>query len=84
MRRPEPTKREVQRFIKKSQFRFRMELVLDYDRPVSVLEGREMARKLLDRLQPGLDGLERPDELAEASLRCAELKRLLKLLPETA
>ena len=67
-----------------AQQKTRFELVLDFDRPVSILKARETARKLVDHLKVSVDGFEAPTELGEASLRSAELKRVIRLsIPET-
>lgn len=78
MRRLEPTKRQVERFVTASKFRYRVELVLDFDRPISVAKGREAARRALDALQASCC-FEAPDTLGEISLKCPELKRIVKI-----
>lgn len=77
-RKPEPTRKQVQRFIKKPQIRVRMDLVLDFDRLVSLAEGHEAARKFVDALQCRSDAA-MPDGFAGASLKCAELRRIVKI-----
>jgi hypothetical protein len=62
-----------------SRFVYRLELVLDFDRPVTHARGREAARRILDALQPVAEGCEAPEGFAEAALKCAELRRLLKI-----
>lgn len=66
------------RFTTVPQLRTRMELVLDFDRPVSLLTARETARKLLDHMEIAINGFEPPEELGEATLRSAELKRSVR------
>jgi len=79
MRKPEPTKRQTMRFITTPRLRVRMEFTLDFDRPISVLKAREAARKILDHLEVNVNGYEPPEELGEVSLRCSELKRVVKI-----
>lgn len=79
MRRPDPTPRQKQRFITASQFRFRMEFVLEFDRPISVIRGREAARKVLDGLALAAPNADLPEEFAEANLRCSDLRRVLRI-----
>ncbi|MDR3691006.1 MAG: hypothetical protein P4L46_16625 [Fimbriimonas sp.] len=79
MRKPPLTNREKMKFVTTSQQRVRMELVLDFDRPISVLQARESARKLIDHLTIQVEGFEAPVELGEVTLRSAELKRAIKI-----
>jgi len=67
------------RVIMKSQSRTRLELVLDFDRPVSMLRAQEAARKLLDHMQISVEGYEAPEELGEITLRSGELKRSIRI-----
>jgi hypothetical protein len=78
MRRPEPTRRQVERLITSAQFKYRFEFVLEFDRPISVLKGREATRKILDALEAHSEA-DVPEGFAQASLRCSELKRLVKI-----
>lgn len=82
MKKPEPTRRQKERFLKATQFRYRMELVIDFDHPVTIQQGRETARKLLDALSPSVGAVETPDGYGEASIKCSELRRILKLVIE--
>lgn len=79
MKRPPLTRRQKERVTTASRFVYRLELVLDFDRPVSCARGRETARKILDALEPTAKGCESPEAFAEAALKCAELRRLLKI-----
>lgn len=79
MKRPPPTKRELQRFIKRSETRYPMELRLETSRPISIAESDEMARRILDHLKVELEGFEPPEALDEATLRCSAQKRVIKL-----
>src|SRR6185437_1847250 len=79
MKKPPPTKRQVQRFIMTSRQKTRMELVLDFDRPVSVLVAREAVRKIIDHLDLVIQDIDLPEELGEASLKCAEMKRVVQI-----
>jgi len=84
MRRPDPTPRQKQRFITASQFRYRMELVIECDRPISVLKGREAARKILDSLTLEAGPIELPEGFGSARVRCSELRRVLEVKTEEA
>lgn len=75
MKKPPPTRRQTERFVKVSDLRLPMEVRLVFARPVSVAEARQAARRLLERLKIGSEGLAVPDELEVASLRCASLQR---------
>jgi len=79
MRKPPLTNRQKMKFIMTSQQRVRMELILNFDRPISVLKAREAARKLIDHLDIEVKGFESPPELGEATLRSAELKRVIRI-----
>ena len=79
MKKPDPTRRQVERFVTASTFRYRMELVLEFDHPVSVAKGREETRRLLDALRTSLDGYEPDQALGPATLKCSELRRLIRL-----
>lgn len=78
MRKPEPTKRQIERFVTVSQLKLRFEFVLEFDRPVSVAKARETARHLLDALD-ATSHCEVPEEFAQATLKCADLKRLVRI-----
>ncbi len=65
-----------------SRFVYRMELVVDFDRPVTHAKGRETARKILDAFDPHLEGVTSPEAFAEAALKCSELRRLVKITLE--
>jgi hypothetical protein len=56
-----------------------MEMVLDFDRPISVLKGREAARKILDALALAAPGTDFPEGFSGASVRCSELRRVLRV-----
>ncbi|MGV3616352.1 MAG: hypothetical protein ACO1SV_13545 [Fimbriimonas sp.] len=79
MKRPPLTRRQKERVTSASRFVYRLELVLDFDRPVTYARGRETARKILDALDPAARGCESPEAFAEATLKCPELRRLLKI-----
>lgn len=79
MQKPAPTRRQVEKFVTASTFRYRMELVLEFDHPVSVAKGREETRRLLDALKTTLEGYEPDEALGPVSLKCSELKRLIRL-----
>jgi hypothetical protein len=82
MRRPEPTKREIERFTKASKFRYRLELILDFDHPVSLAEGREVARKTMESIQ-ATTAFAAPEELGEIRLSCSELRKIVRVKVET-
>ena len=79
MKKAPPTKRELMRFTTVPRLNARMEFVLDFDRPVSVLKARETMRKLLDHMQIQVDGYDAPEELGEATLRSSEMKRSIHI-----
>lgn len=79
MKKPPETRRQVMKFVHVPRLRVRMDFTLDFDRPVSILTARETARKILDHMQVTVDGHEPPDELAEVTFRCPELKRSVKI-----
>jgi hypothetical protein len=56
-----------------------MELVIECDRPISVLKGREAARKILDALRLDAGEVDLPEGFSEANVRCSELKRVLRV-----
>lgn len=66
-------------FLAFPRHRFHLELTLDFTRPVSVTRARETARKVLDAMNVQLEDFEPPEPLDDASLKCAELRRLIKL-----
>jgi hypothetical protein len=65
--------------MKASRFVYRMEFALDFAHPVTYQQGRELARKVLDSLNLQATPLEAPAELDEVTLKCAELRRLLRI-----
>ncbi len=79
MRKPPLRRAQKERILTATHFSFRLELVLDYDSAVTIQRGREDARKLMDSLD--LAGLEfEPDpSLGEAFLKCADLKRIVRV-----
>lgn len=79
MDKPRPTKRQVMKFVQVPRLRVRVELVLDFDRTVSALKARETARKLLDHMEVVVTGYEPPEELGDANLRIAEMKRSVRI-----
>ena len=79
MRKQPLTNRELMRVIKTSQHRTRLELVLDFDRSVSILNAKEWTRRLMDHMEISVSGLELPEELGEVSLKSGELKRIVKV-----
>ena len=79
MKKPPQTRRELQKAVTVSRLRSRMELVLDFDRPISVQKSREAARRILDHLDLVLMDLDLPDELGEATIRCSEFKRIVRI-----
>jgi|GEM_PF-5964101 len=74
-----PTKREKSKFIAVPQLRVRMELVLDFDRPISLLKAREAARRLMDNMEITAVGFESPEEFAQATLRSGEFRRVMQI-----
>jgi hypothetical protein len=79
MQKPEPTRRQKERYLKASRFVYKVEFTLDFTHPVTIQQGREWARKVLDALNLEAKGLETPVELDEVSLKCSELRRLLRV-----
>lgn len=75
MKKPPPTRRQTERFVKVSDLRLPMEVRLVFARPVSVAEARQTARRLLERIRVESEGFVAPEELEVASLRCASLQR---------
>jgi len=61
-----------------------MDLTLEFTTAVTLAEGREAARKILDGLNPEIAGFKASPLLDEAALKCAELKRLIRLQIERA
>ncbi|HEY0868078.1 MAG TPA: hypothetical protein VGE01_11900 [Fimbriimonas sp.] len=78
MKRPDPTRRQVERYAKASKFRYRAELVLDFDHPIPIAKGREFARRALDSLQATCE-VEDGEACGEMFLTCSELRRLVKI-----
>lgn len=79
MRKAPLTNLQKMKVIQTPQQRVRMELILNFDRPVSVLRARETARKLIDHLEIKTQGFKAPEELGEATLRCSELRRAIRI-----
>jgi len=79
MQKPKPTRAQLDRVRKTSQARVRLELVIDFDHPVTVARAREAARKLLDALDLNAGTVDLPEGFGEANLKCAELRRILRV-----
>lgn len=71
-------------FLAFPRHRFHLELTLDFTRPVSAVRAREAARKLLDAMRVELQDFEPPEPLDDATLKCSELRRLIKVGPSSA
>lgn len=59
-----------------------MELVIECDRPIPVLKGREAARKILDGLTLDAGKVDLPDGFGSARVRCSDLRRVLEVKVE--
>lgn len=75
---PDPSKRDKMRFIQSARVSYRMEFAIEFTRPVSLLEGQELGRRLLDSLQVSAKAA-LPETFDEAVLKCPELRRLIRI-----
>lgn len=62
-----------------SELRLPVQLTLVFSRSVPIAEARETARRVLEGLGPAA-GDEFPEELVDASLTCASMRRKVRLV----
>ncbi len=75
---PAEERKQKARFIQKTEARYPMQFVLEFTRPVSLADQKQIARRVMDRLR--LDLAELPDSgpLAGVKITCSGLSRVIK------
>ena len=76
---PAEERRNKARFIQKSEARWPMQFVLEFTRPVTLADQKQIARRVLDRLHLDLGDLPDPGPLAAAKITCHGLSRIIRI-----
>lgn len=76
---PAEERRNKARFIQKSEARWPMQIVLEFTRPVSLADQKQIARRVLDRLHLDLADMPDPGPLAAAKITCHGLSRIIRI-----
>ena len=80
---PAEERKRKARFIQKTEARYPMQFVLEFTRPVSLADQKQIARRVMDRLKLDLDDLPEPGPLAGVKITCSGLSRVIRVeLPE--
>lgn len=64
--------------MKSSRVVFNFQYCVEFTTPVTIQEGREWARKILDALEMQA-AVGAPPELDEVTFKCSELRRIVKI-----
>lgn len=76
---PAEERKRRARFIQKSEARWPMQMVLEFNRPVNLADQKQIARRVLDRLHLDLADLPDPGPLASAKITCSGLSRIIRI-----